>query len=1457
MASVSGLIDDKPVRIHLDSCSETNCISEAMFATLPSAKALPFLQGLQSADGTPLRSHGLTMVTVDLDGHSWTETFVITSDLGVDVLIGHPSMVKQRLDIINSEAVARITDLSGRVLTELPLSVPTTSAHETDHVMAVKRIPKKLKGIIYADIDVVIPPHTELVLPVKVPKKSKASRDSYCFLLDSLSRDNTHIFVAKGIQTFTNGFGEVVVCNPTSKPRHVGRGTRVGRFKVVDPDDFWLLPMDGPLDERRSVLMLAKQVLEDLDLNSEEFKDFPPELNIQDADATLNDDELMQLMRLLNRYKHLFTPSKDAKATHVDRSIAEHTIDLLPGTQPIAMAPYRTSPENRRVIREQIIEMLSKGVIRESRSPWASPVVLAPKKDGEKRFCIDYRRLNNVTKREMYALPRIDDTLDALGGAKYFTCLDLTWGYWQIKMRLEDIEKTAFVTHEGQYEWVHMPFGLTNAPATFQRMMNSAFAGLTWQCCLVYLDDIIIYSKTFEDHLKDLASVFARIDEYGLRCKPSKCHIACNKVQYLGHMLTPDGLRAAPGKIKAIVDWPVPRNVKEVQSFLGLCGYYRKLIKDFAQIEKPLRDLTLKDRIFYVGPLELTAFNKLKDRLASDPVLKLPDFSGKYPFEVHTDACDIGVGSVLVQHDDKQLERAVAYASKNFNPTQLKWHTQEQEAYAIVWSLEQFRPYLLGSHFVVKTDHQSLQWLAKATKGRIARWSMALNEFDFTIKYRKGKANANADAMSRISWPDGRSSDDDDVYARMTELSDADAFLASAKEAESADPAVVQIITMEPLLSSFRIHAVSVDSTLSDRVRSAQHSNTAMVRALELVAAGNHDEALAALMDAPAQERVFFRTPRAAKLDVVDGVLCLSRDKRTQVLIPHNSLDLKRELLEKTHDHLMAGHLGAHKTTHRLLQHYFWPNINTEVKKYVKGCLQCQARKTPAPIKRSLTPSVVSKINGLLGVDLIGPLSSPDGTRYTYVLVMIDYFSKYANAVPLDNKEAITVAEGIFNGWYLQYGLPDAIHTDQGSEFTNDVLRRLNLRAGVDAEFTTPYNPSSNGEVERVNRTLVDCLSCYVEDNPGLWHKHLQGVLFAYRTAPHSVTGYTPFFLMHGREARSPIDILASSLKEIYHDVASYGTLVTRELKHAYDIVRTRLLENAKRTLSKWNASHPRKVATFQPGDQVLMFKPNLNKQTGQPDHSAKFNKSWNGPYVVREHRFDADSDVYLLEDTSTGRQWSVNVNKLTQYFPRTFLDRKATTAQAAAADGSERVDGGHGGAEPVECVEPMREEVVAPNLGGPSSAEALASLETAIPTVQSPTQTVFGVTRSTPTLPVSHADTAAPKRPGRTRTTRQELAREAKRLKLADDDVCDYAARLESFEFKKILDHGKAGNRYYYVVDWVDPGYEPSRVWCNDVDTRDAVEDYWKSIPKGSRPRMFRRYPFAASTEVGTGRPE
>jgi hypothetical protein len=430
-----------------------------------------------------------------------------------------------------------------------------------------------------------------------------------------------------------------------------------------------------------------------------------------------------------------------------------HQIKLIPDSKPYNSPPYRYAPKKRQIIEQNLKEMKEEGVIEPSKSPWASPVVLAPKKDGSMRFCVDYRKLNSMTVRDAYPIPRIDDTLDALQEAKFVSTLDLRSGYWQVEMDKESKEKTAFITHKGLYEFNVMPYGLTNAPATFQRLMDIVLAGLKWQSCLVYIDDVVIYSPTFEQHLIDLKNVFQALREANLTLKASKCCFCRKEMKYLGHIITQDGIKPDPTLTKAVSNFPQPKTIKDVQSFLGLSGYYRRFIKDYAKIAEPLiKQLRqLKERNYHLNwtPQCTIAFETLKKKLINAPIMSTPNFNE--PFILELDACEYGLGAVLAQEYDKR-KFVIAYASRTLSPPERNYSATEREALAIVWATQHFRPYLEGTKVLIRSDCKALQWLknAKDISGRLARWAMKLSAFQIeSIQYRPGTANANADSLSR------------------------------------------------------------------------------------------------------------------------------------------------------------------------------------------------------------------------------------------------------------------------------------------------------------------------------------------------------------------------------------------------------------------------------------------------------------------------------------------------------------------------------------------------------------------------------------------------------------------------------------------------------------------------------------------------------------------------------------
>ncbi|KAL5473550.1 hypothetical protein EMCRGX_G028043 [Ephydatia muelleri] len=460
----------------------------------------------------------------------------------------------------------------------------------------------------------------------------------------------------------------------------------------------------------------------------------------------LNDGEKELVFHLLMEYADVFA----FNSGQIGRTnILKHRIDTG-NTPPVHLLPRRIPQSRREEMAKLVKDMLEQGAIQQSDSPWSSPVVLVKKKDGSVRFCVDYRKVNSVTRKDAYPLPRVDDTLDTLAGSRLFTTLDLASGYWQVEVAEEDQPKTAFTTPEGLFQFRVMPFGLCNAPATFQRLMDRVLGGLKWSSCLVYLDDIIIVGTSFSEHLRNLAGVLQRLRQAGLKLKPSKCKWCQKSVTFLGHIVSEEGVAADPSKTAVVAGWPPPQSKREMQQFLGLANYYRKFVKNFAAIAKPLHRLTEKNTDFKWTVECQHAFDVLRACLSSPPVLSYPDYSRR--FVLDTDASDIGIGAVLSQEDATGSEVVIAYASRTLSRPEQRYCVTRKELLAAVEFIHHFRQYLLGREFTLRTDHSSLVWLRnfKEPEGQLARWLEKLQEYSFSVVHRQGTKHGNADALSRV-----------------------------------------------------------------------------------------------------------------------------------------------------------------------------------------------------------------------------------------------------------------------------------------------------------------------------------------------------------------------------------------------------------------------------------------------------------------------------------------------------------------------------------------------------------------------------------------------------------------------------------------------------------------------------------------------------------------------------------
>lgn len=656
--------------------------------------------------------------------------------------------------------------------------------------------------------------------------------------------------------------------------------------------------------------------------------------------------------------------------------IVKHSI-ITHNEVPVRRRPFRVSRERQLIIDREVQEMLAKGIIRSSVSPWASSVVLVPKKDGSTRFCIDYRGLNAKTYLDCYPMPQILEILESLHGATVFSTLDLKSGYWQLGMEPGSIPKTAFVTSSGLYEFLRLPFGLKNSAASFQRLMEIVLKDLKGECCFVYIDDIVVYSKGEEEHLEHLSQVLSCLQKAGLTLNLKKCNLVQRSLIFLGHVVSAEGVKTDPDKVRAVREFPTPQSLKEVQRFLGLAGWYQRFIPGFAERAAPLHALKQKGATWVWSEECQNSFDDIKQSLIRAPVLSPPEFSR--PFRVQTDASQVGLGAVLTQEYEGE-EHVVAYASRLLHGAERAYSVSEKECLAVIWAVEKWRPYLEGQRFEVITDHAALSWVFNHPKpsSRLTRWTIRLQSFDFEVKYRKGQCNIVPDALSR-------SKDD---------------------------------VTSPAMLAAFRAQKVS------DNHASLQIDWDGLAEEQQ------KDHEVKEMMTKVTPQ--IDCNPSKIHYTMENGYLFHSvpsqqQGQKWQLVIP---MCFREEILKFAHDNPLSGHFGWLKTLLRLLEVAYWPSIRKDVWKYCRDCQVCQQYK-PSITKLSgqLQSTPVVEPGHMLGVDLMGPF--PRSTnQHEYLLVVMDYCSKWVEMFPMRTAKAPQVARILVEEIFTRWGTPAFLVSD-------------------------------------------------------------------------------------------------------------------------------------------------------------------------------------------------------------------------------------------------------------------------------------------------------------------------------------------------------------------------------------------------------------------------------------------
>jgi hypothetical protein len=970
------------------------------------------------------------------------------------------------------------------------------------------------------------------------------------------------------------------------------------------------------------------------------------------ADAQISEQEKEQLRRSLRERRTAFMEDlRPAGQAYFE----PHRI-ILRTEEPLYTPQHRRSEVEEEIIDKEAMELLKKGVIRRAwTSAYNSPMMVVKKKDGRWRSVIDYRRINSLTIKEPYPIPRADEAFDALKNAGLMTTFDLTWGYWQTPLAEEDKKKTTFTTRSGRWEYNVLPMGITNAAPAFQRNMEAMLSGLMWKKCVIYIDDIIIFGGTFEEHLKNVEEVLDRMRKFNVMAKPSKCKFCQTEVTYLGHRVGKGKLKMDTYNVEKILNMPMPGTLKEIRSFVCLVGYYRRFIKNFATISKPLTELQNKEKCAKLGKREGTrkkfelpeeakeAVEILKRKITEAPVMALPDF--KKPFGMRTDASQYAIGGVLFQWDEAGNEHPIWYASRVLKGPEKTWSASEREMLGIYEWMRYWRPYLWGRPFKAYTDHSPLTGIKtkKDITGRLTNMILKLQEYDYELLYTPGKKNVVADALSRepIAAKEMTRMVLDKLQSEGN-LEDLEIRMNGQDFARSICTVIAPAVTEEegmkdPRNMHKRKRRRAAESMLDWSTRriwgmkdkeqiSKEQIEDKTLKETRRKAMGRDKSGIWVI-----REDVLYRVRRRK-----------NRKEEVQLVVPETR---RKEVMEREHDTKAAGHMGVFKTVERIAKKYWWPGMRTDIQKYVKECLICQEFKRRKEEKKGFMKSIEAYLPfELMGMDILTDLkTTKNGNKH--IVVLTDYYTKWPEAFAVPDHTSETLAKIIAAQIFSRHGAPERIITDRGPDFMADTYRQVTELLQMKHSPTTPYHPQTDGQCEKMIGTISGILA-RIAKTENDWDEQLPFALYAYRGAVHETTRETPFFMVYGRDPHAPGEEALREWKEEKRHVRQYAAEVVERMERARDRVREEIKKRKEAMKKQYDKG--REESDYAVGDIVWLR--NRGREIGQHHKMAA---KWLGPYRIFKVHKDNTSVVEIRNMWNRMDEKNVNIALLKRGFVR------------------------------------------------------------------------------------------------------------------------------------------------------------------------------------------------------------
>jgi transposase InsO family protein len=1267
-------VNNKQQHAIIDTGSAVTIINQQLLKKIYHKNFVYRKKSHKSANCTSINIIGEIELEIKIQDRKTLIVADVATNLVTDLLLGNDWITENNVIIHSPQQRIFLTDEQHRIIATTPFIKP----------------PDVQLPILLID-EITLQPYSEKCIEVRVP--SRINNMTEALFEPASNLYSKQIVLTNALIRIDNNKSQLMIINANNRQRTLSKNTKLGYISYEsEVNNYFILPVLAnigthrpacskssiynrndtirsrswapPSQQKRKVrftdftcksnqddkqqhqcYVCQEQFLTRNDLQQHlRQKCYPQDIREKIETLTLHIENLkqrQQLQHVLWKYGKVF----DLHKPSIIKATVYHAIET--GTYPpIYTSPYRVSYKDEQTQREEIDKLLKQGIIEESASPWSSPIVLVRKKDGSVRFCVDFRKLNNVTTKDAFPIPRIDDIFDHLSQAEYYTTIDFKSGYFQVGLDPKDRPKTAFSTRDQHYQFTVLPQGVTNGPPAFQRIVSQILGPTRWQYSLAYLDDVIIYSPNFEQHLIHLDDILNRLHDANFRLNVEKCQIAKTSIDYLGHHIEHSNIRPNADNIRALLETPQPTTAKEAFRFVKAAEYYRKFIPRFSIIAQPLykyAPTTKEQRSHKSQPTpitlsdeELNTFNELKRILTSDLVLRIPDT--QLPFKIQTDASKIGIGAVLMQtHSNGDLP--VAYLSKKFTTTQMNWPATEQECYAIIYAIEKWNKYLDGQEFIIETDHKPL--LPFNTKQQLnskcERWRLRLQQYKFTIRHIKGKHNTVADYLSRSPF-DNASQDEDDYIpiksqstqtenSMITTITASVVTRAQAKQQQHDERNDDHVIDQS---CNEQQPKRNVDS-LIDRSCGSEDQQQSTNVTDDLIIPFTYEQ-LKELQHQDEETKYMISHIENFKGYFVQDDMLMKMSSPSVPFVPKGRI--RSDIIKIYHDTPANGaHFGRDRTIQKIRQRYFWPSMINDIRNYVKSCIPCLQnnhlrQKPPGALEPIKPPEGVWQ---LLTMDFHGPITPTSKNGNKYIIALTDVLSKFVITKAVRDCTATTAARFVIEEVILKYGTPKCILTDNGTHFTATMMTELFKKIGVTHLYSTPYHPMTNGQVERYNATMDAKIATLSNENRTNWDEQLPYVTFNYNTSIHTTTGIIPFELIYGRLPVLPFD-QQQPMVTLPQDPEYVGKL-KQYLSSLTEHAKTNILLQQKKYKERYDRYRTNPV--YKINDLVLIQA--LNRR-------SKFDIRYEGPYRIIQQLGPKTYIVKHVKNSTLVRQVTTDV---------------------------------------------------------------------------------------------------------------------------------------------------------------------------------------------------------------------